>query len=152
MNAPARDRGVAAAVVLGAPLLVLAGIAAWAGLERAEFAPRSVTDVESALTAGGLTVCARAATPDPLANQAVATRTLTVATDGARGDRADLVVDRFADADDRDAAVRAHEGQLRPRGSGAVYTWGELSILVRGGSDTAVADRAGDALRTAGAR
>ncbi|MDN5919794.1 MAG: hypothetical protein L0I76_32630 [Pseudonocardia sp.] len=146
--------GTAAAVIVGALALVLLLVTAWAARERAEFAPRPFSDVDAALAAGGIAVCAVADAPDPYANQAVASRTLTIASDCAAsdrtGDRAQVLVDRFDDVDDRDAAVRAHEVLLRPRGSGVSYTFGELSLLLRG--DTPTVERAGDALTAAGAR
>lgn len=156
--------GVAVAVIAGALALVLLLVVAWASGERAEFAPRPFSDVDAALAAGGITVCAVTEAPDPYANQALASRTLTVAAacaansraadnraaDNPAGDRAQVLVDRFADADDRDAAVRAHEVLLRPRGSGVTYTFGDLSLLLRGDGPTV--ERAGDALTAAGAR
>lgn len=147
--------GPAAAVVVGALALVLLLVVAWASGERAEFAPRPFSDVDAALAAGGIAVCAVTDAPDPYANQALATRTLTVAFDcaagdRAAGDRAQVLVDRFADVEGRDAAVRAHEVLLRPRGSGVTYTFGDLSLLLRGDGPTV--ERAGDALTAAGAR
>lgn len=152
--------GPAAAVVVGALALVLLLVVAWASGERAEFAPRPFSDVDAALAAGGIAVCAVTDAPDPYANQALATRTLTVAFDCAAGDRAardraardraQVLVDRFPDVEGRDAAVRAHEVLLRPRGSGVTYTFGDLSLLLRGDGPTV--ERAGDALTAAGAR
>ena len=156
MNARIHERGSGLApatlLTLGVPLLVLVLLVGWLAYERAEFAPRSFTDVGSTLVASGLTVCSHVDAPNPAVPGSAASRSYTLALDCASGQTAELLVDRFADAGTRDAAVRAHEVQVRPRGSGVAYTWGDLTLLVRGGGDRAVTDRAERALVAAGAR
>ena len=136
--------GVAALVLVG----VLALLASFAGGGRAAFESLGLDAVPPALAAGGLTVCSRIDRPD-------ASATFLVAGDPAgcaAGRVARVGVDRFATADDRDAAARAEEVRLRPRGSAVVHTWGDLLVTVPGLADDDLTDRVGDAVRAAGGR
>lgn len=147
--------GLAAAVALGAALGTL-GLVQWAGHERAAFGGgesggASFAEVEAALDAAGLQVCAAAEVPDGLANQAVTSRTYEVAL-RCSADPVAVVVDRFATARARDAAVRRFESLVRPRGSGVVYTLGDTVVSVPGSGDDGVRERLGAALGAAGAR
>ncbi|MGH3776104.1 MAG: hypothetical protein ACRDRR_10290 [Pseudonocardiaceae bacterium] len=131
--------------------LVVGMVVVFAGHERADFVGGSFPEVEAAFGAAGLTVCAATEARDPLAAQAVASRTYEL---GIRcpADVAPVVVDRFADAADRDAAAQRFEALVRPRGSGVVYTLGDTTVFVRGSGDTALQERLDAALRAAGAR
>ncbi|MFC5062697.1 hypothetical protein [Actinomycetospora atypica] len=143
--------GVAALVLVG----VLALLAAWAGGERAAFTPRGLDAVPPALAAGGLTVCSRVDRPDASAPAATAAATFLVAAAPAgcaTGEVARVGVDRFATPEARDAAARAEEVRLRPRGSAVVHTWGDLLVTVPGLADDDLTDRVGDAVRAAGGR
>lgn len=135
---------VAALVLVG----VLALLASWAGGERAAFEPLGLDAVPPALAAGGLAVCSRVDRPD-------ASATFLVAADPAgctAGRVARVGVDRFPTPDARDAAARAEEVRLRPRGSAVVHTWGDLLVTVPGLADDDLTDRVGDAVRAAGGR
>lgn len=77
---------------------------------------------------------------------------MVVAVDCRGPDRATALVDVYADESDRDAAARSLEGLVRPRGSSAVRTFGDLVVTVRGTSDDDVAARLDAALVAAGAR
>jgi hypothetical protein len=137
--------GVAALVLVG----VLALLASWAGGERAAFTPLGLDAVPPALAAGGLTVCSRVDRPGASA------ATFVVAGDPAgcaAGRVARVGVDRFATPEARDAAARAEEVRLRPRGSAVVHTWGDLLVTVPGLADDGLTDRVGDAVRAAGGR
>jgi hypothetical protein len=104
-----------------------------------------------------LAVCAETTDRDGMANQAIATRTYVVAahctgapTPGDGSVR--LVVDRFDDEGHRDGAARQFESLVRPRGDGAVWTWGPFTLFANGARDDDVMDRLSDALDDAGAR
>jgi hypothetical protein len=139
--------GVALSFAVG---VLTVGLAACG--DRPEFdEPVSFRRVERTLTRGGLDVCRTLRHPDGFANQAVATRTFVLAADCSSDDRVRLVVDRFDDADARDAAVRNFEVLVRPRGDGAAWTWGPLVLHARGERDDTVMERIGEALDGAGA-
>jgi hypothetical protein len=142
---------VGAVVVAVAALAGALGLVQWAGHERAPYDATGFPAVEAAFGAAGLQVCAAADRPDGLAPQAVASRTYLLARRCPDGP-ARVVVDRFADAADRDAAARRFESLARPRGSGVVATLGDTTIFVPGSGDDAVQDRLDSALRAAGAR
>lgn len=63
-----------------------------------------------------------------------------------------LVVDTFANAADRDAAARNFESEVRPRGDGVVWTWGQCTIFAIAGREPAVMDRLTTGLDRLGAR
>lgn len=169
---PARVAGVSWLVivaVIGVVLVVVLVVAGWAARERSGFAPRSFAEVDAAVRAGGLVVCSAVPLADPPGTGALEARGFEVGSttagelsaEGFGEDSgmvcapratASMVVTRFADADARDAAARSLEGLVRPRGSAVVYTAGDLTILVRGGSEDAPLDRLDEALRGAGAR
>ena len=142
--------GLAVAVVVVAVLAVL-GLVQWAASERAPFEAGSFDDVEATFAAAGLQVCAATDRPDGLAPQAVASRTYEVAV-RCPLDSAQVVVDRFADVADRDAAAQRFEVLLRPRGSGVVYTFGDSTVFLQGSGDGGVRQRLTPALLAAGAR
>jgi hypothetical protein len=108
--------------------------------------------VDRTLTADGLDVCDRTTDPAGLANQAVATRTYVVALDCGTDDVVRVLVDRYHDEDDRDGAARHFESLLRPRGDGAVWTWGPFTLFANGGRDDDVMERLTMSLDRAGAR
>jgi hypothetical protein len=153
MTAQGLRAGVVAVGIFVALALVLV-IAAWSATERAPFrsgAAGSFAQVEAAITGAGLVICRRTDDPGGQANQAVASRSYEVALD-CSDQRTSLVVDRFADAGDRDAAARAFEGLNRPRAGGVVYTLGDSVIYQRGTGEDEVGERLGAALTQAGAR
>ena len=133
------------------PLLVLLVVVLFADNRRSRFGGGSFEQVDSAIAEAGLQVCDLVIDADGQANQAVASRSYDVAVSCGRGDIGQVVVDEFGDADDRDAAVRSFEAQLRPRGSGVAYTFGRFSLFVFGHGDDAVQDRLDAAFRRMGA-
>jgi hypothetical protein len=141
---------IAVAVVVLAFLAAL-GVVQWAAHERSPDDTGSFPQVEAAFVAAGLQVCAAAEQPDGLAAAALVSRTYELAV-RCPVEPARVVVDRFVDATDRDAAARRFEALLRPRGSGVVYTLGETTIFVQGSGDHDVQERLDPALRAAGAR
>jgi hypothetical protein len=142
--------GVAVVVVLVALSGVL-GLVQWAGHERAPFGTTGFPAVEAAFGAAGLQVCSATGRPDGLAPQAVASRTYLLAR-RCPEDPARVVVDRFGDAADRDAAAQRFESLVRPRGSGVVYTLGDTTVFLQGSGDHTVQERLDVALRAADAR
>ncbi len=118
-------------------LLAMSCLATACG-SRASSGDGSFGEIEDAFDRGGLQVCAHHEVDDGLANQAEQSRTYDVALDCDSDDRAQVTVDEFDDVDDRDAAVRGFEVSVRPRGSGAAWTYGQTSIFVFGTSDDAV--------------
>ncbi|MDN5931195.1 MAG: hypothetical protein L0I24_09045 [Pseudonocardia sp.] len=153
VDSPRAERPVAWLVVTVALLVavVVVVLLTWAAQPRSDFSSGSFAEVEAAFGAAGLQVCTADEAPDPLANQAVATRTYELAT-ACPADPATVVVDRFADVAHRDAAARHFEILNRPRGSGVVYTLGDTTIFVPGSGDHEVQERLGAALRSADAR
>jgi hypothetical protein len=144
-------------LALMALAVVLVVVLIAAGGDRSRQGPRgtgALDALEADVTAAGLAVCSRADVPDPRATDAVAARTLVVATSpGACGGDTVLVqVDAFADDTDRDAAARSLEGQVRPRGAASVRTYGDLVVVSRGGGDDAAANRLEATLLAKGAR
>jgi hypothetical protein len=142
--------GVAVAVV-ALTFFAALGVVQWAAHERSPYDVGSLPEVEAAFAAAGLQVCAAAEQPGGLAAAALVSRTYELAV-RCPVDSARVVVDRFGDAPDRDAAARRFEALLRPRGSGVVYTLGETTIFVQGSGDHDVQERLDPALRAAGAR
>jgi hypothetical protein len=104
--------GTAVAVVALAFLAAL-GVVQWAAHERSPYDVGSFPQVEAAFAAAGLQVCAAAEQPDGLAAGALVSRTYELAV-RCPVDSARVVVDRFGDAPDRDAAARRFEALLRP--------------------------------------
>jgi len=121
-------------------LLALSAVATGCGA-RASFGDGSFGEIEDAFKQGGLQICTHHKEDDGLANQAVQSRTYGLALDCDTDDRAQVTVDEFDDVDDRDAAVRGFEVSVRPRGSGAAWTYGRTSIFVFGTSDDPVFDQ-----------
>jgi hypothetical protein len=89
--------------------------------------------------------------PGPLAPRAVAGRTYELAV-RCPADPARVVVDRFTEAADRDAAAQRFESPAPRRDSGAIYTLGATTDFVQGSGDDTVQDRLNDTLRAAGTR
>ncbi|CAA9283438.1 MAG: hypothetical protein AVDCRST_MAG54-3813 [uncultured Actinomycetospora sp.] len=144
-------------LVLMALAVVLVVVVIAAGGDRSRQGPRgsgALDALEADITASGLAICSRADVPDPRATDAVAARTLVVATSpGACGGDSVLVqADAFTDAAARDAAARGVEGQVRPRGAESVRTYGDLVVVTRGGGDDGAADRLEATLLAKGAR
>ena len=120
--------------------------------DRASFDDRaSFADIEDAITGGGLEICETADDDDGQANQATASRQYEVAFDCGSDDIVPVVVDEFGDAADRDAAARNFESQVRPRGYGAVWTYGPFTIFTFGERDDAVEEDLTDVLDELGA-
>ncbi|WP_165922517.1 hypothetical protein [Pseudonocardia endophytica] len=153
------------AVLLGVVLATLA-IVQWAGdTDQAPFEPGSAADVIGAVGRAGLQVCSVRDEPDPLARQATSSSTVRISTDCAAptpqaspaaaprrtSDDATAVIDRYATAADRDAVARELTARIRPRGSGVVYTWRDMTVLVRGDADDTVRERLESVLRGSGA-
>ena len=130
--------------------VVLATVLAACGPGRADFENRHVSELTRALRAGGLEVCSVAANPDGLANQAISTKIVDAGID-CHDERVSLIVDRFAEAEDRDQAARTFEAQARPRGDGVVWTWGPFTIFAVGDREDSVMDRLTEALDRLGA-
>ncbi|WP_433802836.1 hypothetical protein [Actinomycetospora sp. CA-084318] len=157
MTAPAPGRGTlraAGAVVAVALLVVLLLLVLWIDGGRATFVRAGVDAATGALESAGLAVCARAprtgATPSAL--EAV---TLDVANDRpgcTAGPVARIGVEQFGSAGDRDAAARAEEVRVRPRGSTLVHTLDDLVVSVPGLADDDLTDRISAALTARGAR
>lgn len=120
--------------------------------DRASFGNETFADVERVLERGELEICSHTNHPDGLANQATASRTYVVALDCDGDDTVRMVVDRFDDAVDRDAAAQQFEVALRPRGDGAVWTYGPFTVFANGGRDDAVMDALTASLDQVGAR
>jgi len=143
---------VGAAVLLAVVVAVLA-IVQWAGdTDNAPYEPGSVADVLGAAGRAGLQVCSVSDEPDPFARQATSSATLHLAQGCPSPDDAVVVVDRYASRDDRDSVARELTARIRPRGSGVVYTWRDMTILVRGDGDDTVRERLEAELRGSGAR
>jgi hypothetical protein len=132
------------------PLVVTALLCGGCGT-RSTFGDASFSEVEDAFQQAGLRICQSEAVAGGLANLAVRSRTYEVAADCAGDDRAEVVVDEFDDVDDRDAAVRSFEVSVRPRGSGAAWTYGRTSVFVFGTSDDPVFEQVTLGLDEAGA-
>jgi hypothetical protein len=118
--------------------------------ERDPFERRTFSEIEQSFTDEGLNICAEARDNNH-ANQAVSSRQYRVAIDCQTDDDAKVVVDEFAEAEDRDAAARNFEVQARPRAGGQVYTLGRFAVLVSGQLDDDVVDRVTKALKGIGA-
>ena len=118
---------------------------------RAPFSDSSFDEIEDAFRDGGLRICATDDVAGGIANMAVRSRTYEVGANCTDDDRAQVAVDEFDDVDDRDAAVRNGESLVRPRGSGAVWTFGATSIFVFGTSDDPVFEQVTQALDDVGA-
>jgi hypothetical protein len=146
-----RPRLAAAVAALALPVVVTA-CAGRAPFDDPEASGPGFAAIEQALTADGLAVCGRSTDPNGLANQAVATRTYSVALDCERGDPVRVLVDRYDDVAHRDGAARHFESLLRPRGDGAVWTWGPFTLFANGGRDDDVMERLTTSLDRAGAR
>lgn len=143
-----RTRRCYALLVLVALALIAA---ACGGDEQAE--RRDVSQIEPALTAEGLTVCARIE-PDPVTEGAVDELVLTVAIScGEDDDRADVAAVEWPDEAARDAALRRFEVQSRPSSANHGTTWalGPLTVSVSGERDDAVVERVADAMERLGA-
>lgn len=153
-----RRGGIIAVAVIGTALLAVLLVVQWAGRERADPASLSFGDVEAAIRAGGLVVCSSRPVDDPSGAGALEARALEVGSsdageisaEGQNGEGgqtcapravAGVVMTRFADVDARDAAARSVEGVVRPRGSAALYTAGDLTLLVDGSSEDAPRER-----------
>lgn len=120
--------------------------------DRADFdTEASFSDVEDAITDGGLEICDAVNGDDGRANQAVESRQYEVAFDCDRDDTVPVDVDEFDDVDDRDAAARNFEVQVRPRGYGSVWTYGPFTIFTFGERDDAVEEQLTDILDELGA-
>ena len=118
------------AVILKLGAVVLAvGLAACA--EARDPFDRRITfeRIERSFRDQGLRLCSNVE-KNGNANQAVASHEYRLALDCATTDDAAVTVDKFTQAEDRDAAARGFEVQSRPRAGGAVYTLGPFAVLV----------------------
>ncbi|MDF2967050.1 MAG: hypothetical protein K0Q93_828 [Nocardioidaceae bacterium] len=119
---------------------------------RSAFGDASFGEIEDAFRQVGLEICESETADDGLASLAVRSRSYEVAADCTGDDRAQVVADEFDDVDHRDAAVRTFEVSVRPRGSGAVWTYGRTSVFVFGTSDDPVFEQVTRGLDEAGAQ
>ena len=131
-------------------LLAVTTLASACG-SRDSFGDGSFGEIEDAFEQAGLETCAHHEEPGGIANQATSSGTYELALDCDDEDRAQVTVDAFDDVDDRDAAVRGFEVQVRPPGSGAAWTFGKTSIFVFGTADDAVFDKVATTLDDMGA-
>ena len=115
-------------------------VVAACGPGRAAFDRHSLGELKHAFARGGLEVCSTLAHADGLANQAVSSEVMLVGID-CHEQAVSLIVDRFANPDDRDSAARNFEVLVRPRGDGVVWTWGRFTIFAVAGRDAAVMRR-----------
>jgi hypothetical protein len=112
----------------------------------------SFADIEDATTNGGLEICETVDDADnEAANQAIASRDYVVAFDCDGDNNVPLAIDEFDSADERDAAARNFESQVRPRGYGAVWTYDQFTIFTSGERDDAVEEQLTDILDDLGA-
>ncbi|MEX5718383.1 hypothetical protein [Geodermatophilus maliterrae] len=149
-SAARRHAVLGTAVVLTALLAALA-VVQWAGRDRAPFGPGSLDAVERAVTAAGLRICEAADVDHDLPGASLGGRAYEVAA-SCPDDATTIVVDRFASAGDRDAAARRFESLTRPRGSGAVLTLDDATVLLQGPGDEEPRRRLREALVVEGAR
>jgi hypothetical protein len=119
---------------------------------RSAFGDASFSEIENGFRQADLRICESEATDGGHASLAVRSRTYEVAADCAGDDRAQVVVDEFDDVDHRDAAVRSFEVSVRPRGSGAAWTYGRTSVFVFGTSDDPVFEQVTRGLDEVGAQ
>jgi hypothetical protein len=121
-------KAASAVVRVGAVVLAI-GIAACA--EARDPFDRRITfeRIERSFRDEGLQLCSNVE-KDGNANQAVASHEYRLAIDCSTSDDAAVTVDKFTQAEDRDAAARGFEVQSRPRAGGAVYTLGPFAVLV----------------------
>ncbi len=138
--------GVVLTALLGALVVVQ-----WAGRDRAPFGPGSLDALERAVGAAGLRICEAADVAHDLPGGSLGGRAYAVAA-SCPGATATVVVDRFASADDRDAAARRFESLTRPRGSGWVLTLDDATVLLQGPGDEQPRRRLREALLGEGAR
>ncbi len=139
-------------VILGGVFAVLLLVTVVGGGEHAAFAGGSFPEIEHAMQAKGLHICHTENVPDGQANQAVESRRYDIAFDCESGDLAHVVIDKFSNRDDRDAALRNFEVLVRPAGNGAAYSYKSFSIYVTGSSDDQTQDRINTILRELGAK
>ncbi|WP_106282162.1 hypothetical protein [Geodermatophilus tzadiensis] len=134
-----------------AALLGALAVVSWAARDRAPFGPGSLAAVERAVTAAGLRVCATADVAHDLPGGSLGGRAYEVAAT-CPGAAVTVVVDRFASPGARDAAARRFESLTRPRGSGAVLTVADATVLLPGTGDEDTRRRLRAALVGEGAR
>jgi hypothetical protein len=147
----ARRHAVLGTAVVLAALLAALALVQWAGRDRAPFGPGSHDAVERAVRAAGLRICETADVAHDLPGGSLGGRAYTLAA-SCPGDAASVVVDRFASAEDRDAAARRFESLSRPRGSGWVLTLDDATVLLQGPGDEEPRRRLREALIGEGAR
>ncbi len=116
-----------------------------------DFDRHTIGELTTAIERGRLEVCSTSTNTAGFANQATSTRILFVAVD-CHDEVVTLIVDRFANRGDRDAAARNFESQQRPHADGVVWTWGQFTIEVVGARDDAVMGRLGPILDRIGAQ
>ena len=116
-----------------------------------EFHHHTVGELTAAIERGGLEVCSTSTNSNGFANQATSTRILFVAID-CHEKVVTLIVDEFANSDDRDAAARNFESQQRPHADGVVWTWGQFTIEATAGRDDAIMERLVPTLDRIGAK
>jgi hypothetical protein len=122
---------IVVAIAIVAVIVVLV-----AGLGRDDFHKGSVTELESALRAKGVSICSTTA-PDSGSGSghgqggALSTQVLHVSNPGDCGNAIDIQIDTWKDAAHRDAAARNAEMQERQRNFGVVYTWHQFTIYLQ---------------------
>ncbi len=138
-------------VGLGGLLAAVLSIAACGAAESPE--RREVGQVQSALRAAGLEICATPAAGDP-PEGADDEDAFTVAITCAEEDnRAAVSVIAWPDAEARDNALRRFEVRTRPttRNHGITWALGRFTVSVSGERDDAVVERVADAMDRLGA-
>ncbi|MEX0991189.1 MAG: hypothetical protein WD004_02830 [Actinomycetota bacterium] len=137
-----------AGVRIGAGLLL--ALAACSGIAPKPITP-SYDDIEQAITGSGLLICASSVEGEGLAAGAIDARVFEVSANCETTPPSQVVVDRFADMTDRDAAADEFRVLSRPRGSGAVWTYGTFTIFAHGSTGHEAMRRLVDAMAGLGA-
>lgn len=138
-------RGASVLVVIAAVGMVACGPG------HDEFDHHTIGELTAAVEQGGLEVCSTSRNSNGFANQAMSTRILFVAID-CHDEVVTLIVDEFANRDDRDAAARNLESQQRPHADGVVWTFGQFTLEAAAGRDDAIMERLTLALDQIGAK
>lgn len=115
------------------------------------FDDHTMHELTTAIGQGRLEVCSTSSHSNGFANQATSTRILFLAID-CHDEVVTLIVDRFRNRDDRDAAARNFESQQRPLADGVVWTWGPFTIEAVGARDDAIMNRLTQVLDRIGAQ
>lgn len=96
---------------------------------------------EEAIAGEGLLVCDQTSYPAGIANQSLESRAYSIAADCSQDPGSEVVVDRYPTSADRDAAADQFEISSRPRGSGAVWAFDDVTVFAHGQTDQEVMRR-----------